>query len=157
MQVNGVERSVDLSQAVSLAAVLRDELDLTSVKLACERGECGSCTVLMGDLPVNSCMIPLALVSGPVTTVEGLEDESRQIREALADRGGFQCGFCTPGQVVHAVSILRGEIPADPIRARELVRRQLSGNICRCTGSVPIVEAVLEVIAARGQVDGGEP
>jgi aerobic-type carbon monoxide dehydrogenase small subunit (CoxS/CutS family) len=130
--------------------VLRDQLGITSVKLACERGECGACTVLLGDRPVLSCVTPAQLVRDSVTTVDGLAEESRELREELADRGGFQCGFCTPGQVVLAVALLREGLPDEPAAARENVRRALSGNICRCTGYVGIVDAVVATARSRG-------
>ena len=96
MVVNGDEHGVRVEAGEMLAQVLREQLGITSVKVACERGECGSCTVLLGDDPIAACITPAQIVDEPVTTVEGLADESRQLREALADRGGFQCGFCTP-------------------------------------------------------------
>jgi aerobic-type carbon monoxide dehydrogenase small subunit (CoxS/CutS family) len=120
------------------------------VKLACERGECGSCTVLVGDKPVMSCTLPVQLVSEPVTTVDGLAEETRALREEFAERGAFQCGFCTPGQIVHAAAILRAGLPEEPAAARAHVRHALSGNICRCTGYVAIVEAVMAVAEGRG-------
>lgn len=148
--VNGSERAVSVEAGTNLAQVLRDQLGITSVKLACERGECGSCTVLVGDRPVVSCVMPAQLVREPVTTVDGLADESLDLREELAERGGFQCGFCTPGQVVRAVALLREGLPEDPAAARVNVRHALSGNICRCTGYVGIVDAVVATARARG-------
>jgi aerobic-type carbon monoxide dehydrogenase small subunit (CoxS/CutS family) len=150
--VNGTEQRISVEPGLSLARVLRERLGITSVKLACERGECGSCTVLHGDLPVMSCVFPAQLVREPVTTVDGLAEESRALREELAERGGFQCGYCTPGQVVHGVALLRAGLPDDPEDARDHVRRALAGNICRCTGYVGIVEAL---IAASGAGEGG--
>jgi len=108
-------------------------------KEACGRGECGACTVLVDGMPVMSCVMLASLVSGEVTTVEGIAEESRDLREAFADAGAFQCGFCTPGQVVRAAALLR-EVP-DP--DERTVREQMSGNVCRCTGYTQIVDAVL--------------
>ena len=111
MLVNGVsvERAA-LAPDERLLDVLRDRLRLTGTKEACGRGECGACTVLVDGRPVLSCITLAARVTGSVETIEGLADESRPLREAFAERGAFQCGFCTPGQIVRGVSLLRSEI-----------------------------------------------
>ncbi|GAA3411549.1 (2Fe-2S)-binding protein [Streptosporangium vulgare] len=152
--VNGTTRAVRTAPGTTLASLLRDQLGLTSVKLACERGECGTCTVLVGGRPRLSCVTLAALVDEEVTTAEGLAEESADLRAAFADRGAFQCGFCTPGHVVHATALLRGGLPAAPERAARHVRRELSGNICRCTGYTAIVEAVCETARRRAATEG---
>jgi aerobic-type carbon monoxide dehydrogenase small subunit (CoxS/CutS family) len=150
--VDGRPREVDVSGLPSLATVLRDQLHLTAAKIACGRGECGACTVLVGGRPTMSCITPAVLVREPVETSEGLAEESRDLRERFADSGAFQCGFCTPGQVVHACALLRGGLPADDGDRRARVRDALSGNICRCTGYQAIVDSVCAVAARRAGV-----
>lgn len=144
--VNGAKVVVDTAGLRSLAAVLREDLELTATKVACGRGECGACTVLVAGRPRMACTTPAALVRGEVWTSEGLAAESEELRRRFADLGAFQCGFCTPGQVVHAVALLRsglGDLEPDGRRAR--VRHALSGNICRCTGYQAIVESVCQL------------
>lgn len=148
--VNG--RSVDIaaSDVRPLARVLRDSLDLHATKVACAQGECGACTVLVGQRPVMSCVTSVALVSEPVTTLEGLADEITDLRQEFADRGAFQCGFCTPGQLVHAAVLLRRSAElAEHHDLPDYVRSQLSGNICRCTGYQAITQAVCSAICQR--------
>jgi aerobic-type carbon monoxide dehydrogenase small subunit (CoxS/CutS family) len=144
MLVNGVsvERAT-FAPDERLLDVLRDRLGLTGTKEACGRGECGACTVLIDGRPVLSCIALAARVTGQVETIEGLADESRPLREAFADRGAFQCGFCTPGQIVRGVSLLRAGFPATDAE----LRRAISGNICRCTGYGAIVEALRDAEA----------
>jgi aerobic-type carbon monoxide dehydrogenase small subunit (CoxS/CutS family) len=149
MDVNGRVVDVDVTGLVPLSTVLRDQLGLTATKVACGRGECGACTVLVDGRPRMACTTPAALVRGPVWTSEGLAEESRDLREAFAERGAFQCGFCTPGQVVHAVALLRAGLPGDDAERRRHVQRQLSGNLCRCTGYQGIADAVCAVAAQR--------
>ena len=143
--VNGRTVVVDATGLRSLAAVLREDLNLTATKVACGRGECGACTVLVDGRPRMACTTPAALVRGEVWTSEGLADESEPIRRRFADLGAFQCGFCTPGQVVHAVALLRAERTGDPATRRDRVRHALSGNLCRCTGYQAIVESVCQL------------
>ena len=139
LRVNGRDVDVELAPGDTLLRVLRERLHLTGAKEACGRGECGACTVLVDGTPVMSCVMLAALVRGEVATIEGLADEARDLREAFADTGAFQCGFCTPGQIVRATALLRegGELD------ERAVREQMSGNICRCTGYTQIVDAVL--------------
>jgi aerobic-type carbon monoxide dehydrogenase small subunit (CoxS/CutS family) len=129
----------------TLLHVLRDQLRLTGAKEACGRGECGACTVLIDGVAVMSCVTLAALVRGDVTTIEGLTEEARDLREAFADRGAFQCGYCTPGQIVRAAALVREPGPPD----ERTVRTQVSGNVCRCTGYTQIVDAVLDVWRVR--------
>jgi aerobic-type carbon monoxide dehydrogenase small subunit (CoxS/CutS family) len=149
LRING--RVVEPSTApdVTLLAVIRDQLGLKGTKEACGRGECGACTVLVDGRPVASCIRLAALTDGDVATIEGVAEESRDLREAFAEFGGFQCGFCTAGQIVHATAILR-ELARRTVHDPEaFVRRQLSGNSCRCTGYTGIVEAVLQTYRRR--------
>jgi aerobic-type carbon monoxide dehydrogenase small subunit (CoxS/CutS family) len=149
LHVNGERHDLEISPGDTLLAVLRDALGLTGAKEACGRGECGSCTVLVDGVAVLSCVQLACLVRGNVTTVEGLTEECRDLRETFADMGGFQCGFCTSGQVVRAAALLRSDLPTDRTEAERVVRYQISGNICRCTGYNGIVDAILAVAARR--------
>ncbi|MEJ2864033.1 (2Fe-2S)-binding protein [Actinomycetospora flava] len=153
--VNGETVEVDaitMAGMPSLATVLRERLGLTAAKVACGRGECGACTVLVGGRPVMGCITPALLVREPVETSEGLAAESADVRACFADTGAFQCGFCTPGQVVHATALLRAGLPPGEEERHAHVRHALSGNICRCTGYQAIVESVCTVADAREAV-----
>jgi len=136
--VNGARKACEIRPSQSLLGVLRADLGFNGAKSACDRGECGACTVLVGGRPVMSCVTLAASVRQPVETIEGLADETRGLREAFADRGAFQCAFCTPGMIVRGVALLRSGLPADDIE----LRHQLAGNLCRCTGYQSIVEAL---------------
>jgi aerobic-type carbon monoxide dehydrogenase small subunit (CoxS/CutS family) len=151
--VNGRAAEVEIEPGDSLLDVLRDRLRLTGAKEACGRGECGACTVLVDGTPVMSCVTLAALVRGEVTTIEGLADEARDLREAFADAGAFQCGYCTPGQLVRATALLREGMPS----GEHAVRVQMSGNICRCTGYTQIVDAVLATAQRRAAAGRGRP
>ena len=145
LAVNGRAAEVEIEPGDSLLDVLRDRLRLTGAKEACGRGECGACTVLVGGTPVMSCVTLAMLVRGDVTTIEGLADEARDLREAFADAGAFQCGYCTPGQIVRASALLKDGTALN----ERAVREQMSGNICRCTGYTQIVDAVLSTSRRR--------
>ena len=147
--VNGERRVHAVDPDTTLLSVLRDLLALTGAKEACGRGECGACTVLIGGRPVAACLTLARRVRDEVTTVEGLGEDWQDLREAFADHGGFQCGFCTSGQLVHAAAILLKGLPSDPSAAEAAIRHQLSGNICRCTGYVGIVDSILAVVSSR--------
>ncbi len=137
LTVNGRPVEVRLDPGDRLLDVLRDRLGLLGAKEACGRGECGACTVLVRGRPVMACLT-LAARAEDVETIEGLRDESRPLREAFADAGAFQCGFCTPGQIVRGVALLRQGLPEDD----PALRREISGNICRCTGYAAIIRAL---------------
>lgn len=149
LRVNGTPREVSTAPGSFLLEVLRDGLRLTGTKEACGRGECGACTVLIDGKPILSCLALVETSDGAITTIEGLADENADLRRAFADFGAFQCGFCTPGQIVRAASLLLEDWPRDPQEAEPFVRRRISGNICRCTGYTGIVDAILHVRAAR--------
>src|SRR5215510_5486827 len=112
LTVNGTAVEVRMSPGIRLVDILRGELSLTGTKEACGRGECGACTVLVDGRPMLACMLFAETVRGAVTTIEGLADDNTDLREAFADCGAFQCGFCTPGQIVRAVALLDEEWPA---------------------------------------------
>lgn len=119
----------------------------TAPKQACGRGECGACTVLHNGRAVLSCVTLARLVRGTVTTAAGLGEAEDDLRAAFADCAGFQCGFCTPGQVVRAAALLRDCPEPD----RDQVITAMAGNICRCTGYVQIVDAVMLTASRRAQ------
>ena len=141
LTVNGERREADVWGGESLLTVLRDTLELPGSKNACEQGECGSCSVLLDDELVCSCLVLGAQADGhEVVTVEGLADGDAlsPVQQAFVDAGAVQCGFCTPGLVV-AVTDLLARIP-DPDDHE--IREALSGNLCRCTGYAKIFDAV---------------
>jgi aerobic-type carbon monoxide dehydrogenase small subunit (CoxS/CutS family) len=139
LQVNGAVVDLDSTPGQSLLSVLRGPLGLRGAKEACGRGECGACTVLLNGVPVMSCVLLVEEAAGAsVTTVEGLADAQQALRRAFAESGGFQCGFCTPGQIVRASALVdcAGQL------SDAQLRHAMSGNICRCTGYTPIIAAV---------------
>ena len=141
LTVNGEQRETDVWGGESLLYALRERLDLPGSKNACEQGECGSCSVLLDDVLVCSCLVLAAQVDGhQVTTVEGLGDVDglHRVQEAFVAAGAVQCGFCTPGLVVATADLLeRVPSPSD-----DEIREALSGNLCRCTGYQKIFDAV---------------
>ena len=145
LKVNGKDYEVKVESNWSLADLLRKELGLISVKLGCETGECGSCTVLMNGQPVTSCIISAAEADGQeITTVEGLSEDGKlhPLQEAFIKYGAIQCGFCTPGMILSAKALL----DRNPKPTEEDIRKALEGNLCRCTGYVKPMEAILSVI-----------
>jgi aerobic-type carbon monoxide dehydrogenase small subunit (CoxS/CutS family) len=147
--VNGARHSLDVEPRVSLADYLRDRLRLTGTHLGCEHGVCGACTLLLDGEAVRSCLVLAVQADGhEVRTVEGMSRNGRPspLQAAFAKHRAFQCGFCTPGFLATAQALL-----ADPRHrlTRENLPQLLAGNICRCTGYQPILEAILEAAAAR--------
>jgi xanthine dehydrogenase YagT iron-sulfur-binding subunit len=142
VRVNGVDRALlRIDARVSLLDLLREHLGLTGAKKGCNRGECGACTVLLDGRRVNGCMVLAAAADGrEVTTVEGLaaDGELHAVQKAFIDHDAFQCGFCTPGQVISAVACIREGHATDDHEIREW----MSGNICRCSSYPQIVAAV---------------
>jgi carbon-monoxide dehydrogenase small subunit len=143
--VNGERREGDAWGGESLLAFLRDRLDLTGSKNACEQGECGSCSVLLDGVLVCSCLVLAAQADGrEVVTVEGIagSDGLHPVQDAFVAAGAVQCGFCTPGLVVAAAALLeRSPAPTD-----DEIREELSGNLCRCTGYAKIFDAVRSAV-----------
>jgi aerobic-type carbon monoxide dehydrogenase small subunit (CoxS/CutS family) len=142
--VNGEPYEIDAPAGRSLAHVLREELGLTGTKVACGEGHCGSCTVLVDGLPMLSCIKLVHTVEGrEVATIEGFREHA--LVDAFVRADALQCGFCTPGQIVSAVSLLE----ANPSPTREEIRHGMAGNLCRCGAYRNIETAILEVAAAR--------
>jgi xanthine dehydrogenase YagT iron-sulfur-binding subunit len=145
LTVNGVRKDVILDDPrVTLLDLLRERLDLTGTKKGCDRGQCGACTVLVDGRRINACLaLAISLDGADVLTIEGLANGDRldPVQTAFIAHDGFQCGFCTPGQIMSAVGLIReGEAGSDPERIRE----GMSGNLCRCGAYAGIVEAVLD-------------
>lgn len=146
LEINGRSRSVDPAPWESLATTLRDRLQLLGTKVACDRGECGSCTVLVDGAPVYSCITLTRRCAGrAVTTIEGVAAPGslHPVQDAFIAADAVQCGFCTPGQILSAVALLA----RDPNPDDDAIRRAMSGNLCRC-GTYPKVAAAIQ--AASG-------
>jgi len=143
LTVNGEKRTVDVEDRTLLVHLLRDSLGLTATNIGCDTTSCGACTVLLDGESVKSCTVLAASVADrDVTTLEGLAegDQWHAVQQAFRDKHGLQCGFCTPGMVMAAVSLLS----ENPSPTREQVRDGLEGNLCRCTGYHNIVSAVMD-------------
>ena len=163
LTVNGQARTLDLDLRTTLLDVLREHLHLTGTKKGCDHGQCGACTVIVDGRRINSCLT-LAVMNedADVTTIEGLGEPDRlhPMQAAFVKHDGFQCGYCTPGQICSSVALL-GEIEADipshvtadltvPVELTELeIRERMSGNICRCGAYPNIVEAIVDVGGRR--------
>jgi xanthine dehydrogenase YagT iron-sulfur-binding subunit len=145
LTVNGVAQNVVLDDPrVTLLDLLRERLDLTGTKKGCDRGQCGACTILLDGRRINSCLALAVSHDGAhILTIEGLAqgDALHPVQAAFIEHDGFQCGFCTPGQIMSAVGLIQeGQTGNDPERVRE----GMSGNLCRCSAYVGITEAVLD-------------
>ena len=145
--LNGRTARVSVPASTTALTMLRETLDLTGAKLACGEGECGACTIIVDGMSVNSCIMFAADCDGrEITTIEGLQGDAGldAVQRAFVELGSVQCGFCTPGMIMQARSIL----DRNPNPDAETIRRGLEGNICRCTGYSKIIEAVQA--ASRG-------
>jgi len=152
LKVNGEEQEVVVPSRRLLSELLRDDLNLTGTKRGCETGICGACTVLVDGEAVKSCLLLAIQAEGrEVTTIEGLRGEGgtlHPLQQAFVEHGGLQCGYCTPGMIMSAKAFLeRNAQPSD-----EEIRKALSGNLCRCTGYMHIVESIA---AAAKAMSGG--
>ena len=146
--VNGVSRSVETEPWTPLLDVLREQLRFTGTKEGCSVGVCGLCSVLVDGQLASGCLVPVASVVGSeVLTIEGLaaDEQLTTIQDAFIQHGGFQCGICTPGQVVAATALLREN--SSPSEAE--IREWMGGSLCRCTGYQQIVEAVAAAAEAE--------
>ena len=153
LTVNGAPRALVVEPRETLADVVRDRLGLLGTKVSCDAQVCGACTVLVDDRAVSACaFLAVDADASAVRTVEGLADPDGRLsalQQAFIDAAAFQCGFCTPGMLMAATALLE----EDPDPTREAVIEGLEGNLCRCTGYAPIVDAVLAAAAAsRGEV-----
>ena len=148
LHVNGERHDIALDDPrVTLLDLLRERLGLTGSKKGCDRGQCGACTVLVNGRRVNACLsLAISLDGAEITTIEGLAqgDDLHPVQAAFIAHDGFQCGFCTPGQIMSAVGLIReGHAGDDPERIREA----MSGNLCRCGAYIGITQAVLDAQA----------
>jgi xanthine dehydrogenase YagT iron-sulfur-binding subunit len=155
LTVNGVRREVELEDPrVTLLDLLRERLDLTGAKKGCDRGQCGACTVLVDGRRINSCLpLAVSLDGADVLTIEGISrgDLLHPVQAAFIAHDGFQCGFCTPGQIMSAIGLIQeGQAGDDPERVRE----GMSGNLCRCGAYAGITEAVLDAQQSLLTADG---
>jgi aerobic-type carbon monoxide dehydrogenase small subunit (CoxS/CutS family) len=144
LRVNGVGYELELEASTTLLVAVRDAVGLTGAKEGCDDSECGACMMLLDGRPVNSCSyLALQAEGSEVTTVEGLSDglDLAPLQRAFLEKGGVQCGFCTPGMLISATALLE----TNPHPTERDVRIALSGNLCRCTGYDGIVRAVLAV------------
>ena len=151
--VNGAALSADVTPRMTLADCLRHELHLTGTHIGCEHGVCGACTVIVNGDAVRGCLMLAVQAQGAsVTTVEGLslEEGLTPLQQAFKHHHALQCGFCTPGMLTTLHALLSEE----PDASEERIRDVISGNICRCTGYVPIIEAALDARASYQQARG---
>lgn len=162
--INGGVVSLELDPRVTLASALREHLGLTGTKIGCDQGQCGACTVLVNGRRINSCLTLAVMHEGDdITTIEGIGTPERlhPIQQAFIEHDGFQCGYCTPGQILSTLAVLeeiRAGVPShvtgaldEPIALSELeIRERMSGNLCRCA-------AYPNIIAAIGDYAGGKP
>ena len=162
LTINGEEHALELDTRTSLLDLLRERLGLTGAKKGCDHGQCGACTVLVDGRRANACLLLAVTLDGlHVTTIEGLaaNGDLHPMQAAFVEHDGFQCGYCTPGQICSAVGMLAeveagwpshvtADVAATPPLDRDEIRERMSGNICRC-GAYPNIVAAIEEAAAR--------
>jgi xanthine dehydrogenase YagT iron-sulfur-binding subunit len=146
LRINGAEHTLQVDPRVTLLDALREDLGLTGTKKGCDRGECGACTVLVDGRRINACLTFAVMQEGrDITTIEGLahENELHPVQAAFIEHDAFQCGYCTPGQIISAVALLaEGHTGSE-----SEIREWMSGNICRC-GAYPNIVAAIQQVAA---------
>ena len=153
MNINGENMDLRVAPNDVLVEVLRKEANLTGTKKGCGQGDCGACTVIIDNKAVLSCLtLAMSAVGREITTVEGIADrktgEMNAIQKSFLNHGAVQCGYCTPGMIMSSYNLLKNR----PNPTRQEIRRALSGNLCRCTGYILILEAV-QACAAEGGVN----
>jgi xanthine dehydrogenase YagT iron-sulfur-binding subunit len=151
LEVNGIKHDLNIEPRVTLLDLLREQLGLTGTKKGCDHGQCGACTVHVDGRRINSCLTLAIMQQGKkVTTIEGLAkgDDLHPMQEAFIKHDGFQCGYCTPGQIMSAVACVR-EGHAD---SEDEIREFMSGNICRCGAYPNIVKAIMDVKQKGGSI-----
>jgi carbon-monoxide dehydrogenase small subunit len=148
IKINGRDRTIDAPPMSRLLDVLREDLRLTGVKEGCGEGECGACSVLIDGELANSCLVPLLQAEGAsIVTIEGVTIEGvayNAVQQAFLDHGGAQCGICTPGMILAAMSLL----DRHPHPTLDQIKEGLAGNLCRCTGYMRIFEAIVQAVQA---------
>jgi len=152
--VNGDDRALLVTANTLLVNVLRERLDLTGTKKGCELGNCGSCTVLLDGKPVDSCLVLAVEADGcEITTIEGVaqSEELDRLQNSFVENAAIQCGYCTPGMILSAKALLT----RNPAPKEQEVRQAIAGNLCRCTGYVNIVKAVMAAAATTEQEKRG--
>lgn len=152
LKVNGRDRAVEVSLTTTLLEVLRDRLEITTPKVGCNTGDCGTCSVLMDGMLVRSCITNALSVQGrEIVTLEGLTEAGglHPLQRAFHRHYGAQCGYCTPGMIMAAKALL----DETPVPTPQEIKEALSGNLCRCTGYVKIIESIL---SASRDMAGGE-
>ncbi|WP_137862938.1 MULTISPECIES: aldehyde dehydrogenase iron-sulfur subunit PaoA [unclassified Sphingomonas] len=161
--VNGTPRTLELDTRTTLLDALREHLQLTGTKKGCDHGQCGACTVIVDGRRINACLSLAVMHQGDaITTIEGLgtPDRMHPMQAAFVKHDGYQCGYCTPGQICSAVAVLdeiragipshaTGDIAGRPAMSADEIRERMSGNICRCGAYSNIIEAIAEVAARR--------
>jgi len=162
-EVNGESRALDLDTRTTLLDALREHLHLTGSKKGCDHGQCGACTVMVNGRRINSCLTLAVMHEGDsITTIEGLgtPEHLHPLQQAFIKHDGYQCGYCTPGQIVSAVAVLKeieagipshvsADLDARPQVVAAELRERMSGNICRCGAYSNIVEAITEVAGGK--------
>ena len=149
LKVNGEEHALNVPVSRTLLDALRDDLKLTGSKNACNQGACGACTVLLDGIPVNACLVLAVGATGrDIVTIEGLGESGTlsPVQQAFVDTGAIQCGFCMSGMIVSATAILA----ENPKPTRDEIRSALSGNLCRCSGYVRVIDAVMLASERQG-------
>ena len=159
LTVNGTDYALALDARTTLLDALREHLDLTGTKKGCDQGQCGACTVLVNGRRINSCLTLAVMHQGDsVTTIEGVGAPGalHPMQRAFLERDGYQCGYCTPGQILSAISVLREiqqgipshvteDLTASPQRTDTEIRERMSGNLCRCSAYPNIIAAIRDV------------